>query len=110
MGKSVEDNDLCNKQVSLDSHNGDIPERVWTGKDVSYWHLKVFSCLGYVHIAKDLRGELDPKSWPCIFVGYSEVEFGYQLWDLIDKKVIKSRDIVFMEEKTIANWEMEKKG
>mgnify|MGYP000417973794 FL=1 len=32
---------------------GDVPQRVWTCKDVSYRHLRVFGCLAYVHIAKD---------------------------------------------------------
>ena len=86
----------------------DIPQRVWTGKDMSYRNLKVFSCLAYMHVAKDQRGKFNPKSRPCIFLGYSDEEFSYQLWDLADKKVIRSRDIVFMEEKTIVNWEKEK--
>ena len=34
-------------------------------------------------------------------------EIGY---DLIHKKVIRSRHIIFIEEKTIADWETEKKG
>ena len=34
----------------------DIPQRLWTGKDVLYRHLKVFSCLAYVHITKDKKG------------------------------------------------------
>ena len=78
------------------------------GKDVSYRHLKLFTCLAYVDIAKDQRGKLDPKSRPCIFLGYGEDEFGYRLWNLFDKKVIRSRDIVFMEQKIMANWEKEK--
>ena len=36
-------------------------------------------------------------------------EFGYRLWNLEEKKVIQSRDIVFMEGKTIAEWESEKR-
>ena len=52
---------------------------VWTGKDVLYQHLKVFGCLAYVHIAKDKRGKLDPKMWPCIFLGYGDDGFGYRL-------------------------------
>ena len=87
---------------------GDIPQRVWKGKDMSYRYLRVFNCLAYVHIAKDQRGKLDPKSRLCLFLGYDEDEFGYRLWDLIYKKVIRSQDIVIMEEKTIADWEMEK--
>ena len=76
----------------------DIPQRVWSGKDVSYRHLRVFGCLAYVHVAKDQRGKLDPKSRPCIFIGYRDDEFGYRLWDSTEKKVIRSRDIVFMQD------------
>ena len=52
---------------------------------------------------------MDLKSWSCIFLGYGDDEFGYRLWNLAEKEVIQSRDIVFMEEKTITNWESEKK-
>ena len=47
---------------------------------------------------------MDNKSNRCIFLGYSEDEFGYKLWDLLDKKVVRSHDIVFMEDKTIEDW------
>ena len=62
--------------VSLD---GDIPQRVWSGEFFSYQHLRVFGCFAYPHVAKDQRGKLDPKSWPCIFLGYDDEEFGYRL-------------------------------
>ena len=45
-----------------------------------------------------------------MFLGYDEHEFGYWMWNLINKKVIRSRDIVFMEENIIVDWETEKKG
>ena len=73
--------------IPLDS---DISQRVWGGKDVSYRYLRVFGCLAYVHVAKDQRGKLDPKTRPCIFLGYGYEEFGYRLWDLGEKKVIWS--------------------
>ena len=76
---------------------------------MSYRHMMVFGCLAYVHIVKDQRGKLDPKIRPCILLGYGEDEFGYPLWDLIDKKVIKSRDMVFMEKRIIVDWEPENK-
>ena len=44
----------------------------------------------------------------CIFFGYSEDEFGYRLWNLLDKKVVRSHDIVFMEDKTIVDWKQQK--
>ena len=60
-------------------------------------------------VAKDKEGKLDPKTNPWIFLGYGDDEFGYRLWNLDQKKVIRSRDKVFMEAKTIANWESEKR-
>ena len=42
-------------------------------------------------------------------LGYNDDEFGYRLWNLAKKKVIQSRDIVFMEDKNIADSEPEKK-
>ena len=61
-----------------------------------------------MHVAKDQRSKLDNKSKPCIFLGYSEDEFGYRLWDLLDKKVVQSRAIVFMEDKMIEDWKQQK--
>ena len=84
--------------------NGDVPERVWTGKDVSYEHLRVFGCRAFVHIPKDERSKLDSKSRQCIFLGYRRDEFGYRLWDPVDKKVIRSRDVVFLEDQTIEDF------
>ena len=74
---------------------------------MSYRHLKVFGCLAYMHVAKDKRANLDRKSQPCIFLRYADDEFGYRVCDLVDKKVFWSRDIIFIEDKTIADWESE---
>ena len=41
-------------------------------------------------------------------MGYSEYEFGYRLWDLVEKKVVRSRDVVFLEDKTIKDWKQQK--
>lgn len=78
--------------------NGDVPNRFWTCKDVSYNHLKVFSCRVFVHVPKDERSKLDSKSKECIFLGYGNEEFWYMLWDHVEKKIISSRDVVFFED------------
>ena len=62
---------LINRSPSVPL-NFDIPKRVWTGKDVSYSHLKVFGCKAFVHVPKEKRSKLDNKSTPCIFVGYGD--------------------------------------
>ena len=32
---------------------GDVPDKVWYGRDVSYDHLRVFGCKCFVHVPKD---------------------------------------------------------
>ena len=56
--------DLINLSPSVPL-KGDVHERVWTEKDVSYDHLRVFGCREFVHIPKDERSKLDFKvfSW-----------------------------------------------
>ena len=54
----------------------DVPQRVWTGKDILNRHLKVFGCLAYVNVAKDKRGKLDLKTHPCIFLMSSATHYG----------------------------------
>jgi hypothetical protein len=48
----------------------DIPERVWSGRDVSYSHLKIFRCKAFAHVPKENKLKLDDKTLPCIFLGY----------------------------------------
>ena len=60
-------------------------------------------------MANDNREKLDPMSRPCMFLGYGYDEFGYRLWDLVDKKFFWSGDIIFIDDKAISDWELEKK-
>ncbi|CAL9005368.1 unnamed protein product, partial [Prunus brigantina] len=60
-------------------------------------HLKIFSCLCYVHISSEVRQKLDAKSTKGIFVGYATCEKGYRVYDPITKKLLFSRDVVFDE-------------
>ena len=78
-----------------------MTERVWTRKDVSYDHLRVFGCKAFVHIPKDERLKLDVKAKPCIFLGYGHEEFGYRLWDPLSRKIFRSRDTVFLEDQLV---------
>ena len=92
--------DLINISPSIPL-KGDVPERVWTGKYVSYDHLRVFGCRAFVHIPKDERSKLNVKVKPCIFLGYSHEEFGYMLWDPMSRKIVKSRDVMFLEDQLV---------
>ena len=88
--------------------DGDIPQRVCTGKDVSFEHLRVFGCRVFVHIPRDERSKLDIKVKQCIFMGYGHEKFGYRLWDPVNKKIIRSRDVVFFENQIIEDLDQKK--
>ncbi|PKI37236.1 hypothetical protein CRG98_042388 [Punica granatum] len=74
---------------------------VWTSKKVSYKHLRIFGCRAFVHIPRDERSKFNAKAKQCIFLGYAHEEFGYRFWDPDNKKIIRSRDVVFFEDQTI---------
>jgi hypothetical protein len=80
---------LVNKSPS--STLGDkTPQEVWTGKEPSLTHLKVFGCDAYVHVPKENRSKLDKKAEKCIFIGYKDGLKGYKLWNPETKKVVYS--------------------
>ena len=79
---------------------GDIPQRVWSGKEVSYKHLKVFGCRAFVHVPRDERSKLDSKTKQCTYLSQPSEEFGYRLWDPANRKIVRSRDVVFIEDET----------
>ena len=88
--------------------NGVIPEEAWTGKKVNYSFLRNFGCEAFVHIDKENRTKLDAKSKKCTFIGYRLDDFGYRLWDYENKKIIRSRDVVF-NEKVIYKYQLQRK-
>ncbi|KAE8654393.1 hypothetical protein F3Y22_tig00117048pilonHSYRG00173 [Hibiscus syriacus] len=77
--------------------DGRIPEEVWSKKEINLSHLRVFGCISYVHRDSAERSKLDAKSNKCAFVGYGGDEFGYRFWDYENRKIIRSRDVIFNE-------------
>jgi hypothetical protein len=63
---------------------------VWSGKNPSLKHLKVFSCHAFVHVPKEKRRKLDKKAIECIFIGYKEGMKGYKLWDPASRRKMYS--------------------
>ena len=74
-----------------------LPEEVWSDKEVKFSHLKVFCCDSYVYVDSDARSKLDAKSKMCFFIGYGDEKFGYRFWDEQNRKIIKSRNVIFNE-------------
>nr|GEW23704.1 ribonuclease H-like domain-containing protein [Tanacetum cinerariifolium] len=62
----------------------------------TYEHLRVFECLCYPHV--DVLHKLEPRSTPCIFLGYHVNHRGYQCLDLASNKIIILRHVRFDED------------
>ena len=85
------------------------PQEVWTGKKPSLSHLKVFVCDEYVHAPKEKRTKLDSKSEKSIFIEDRDGLKGYKIWNLVTRKVVYSRDVVFREVKDVIKHEVQPK-
>ena len=68
-------------------------------KKLDISNLRVFGCVCYQHVPQGERQKLDPKSREGIFVGYPEGTKGYKLYDPVKKKFVRSRDVIFYENK-----------
>ncbi len=61
------------------------------------FHLRVFGCKTFAHVPDEKRTKLESKSMPCVFLAYYEGTKAYRLMCVETKKLIKSRDVVFIE-------------
>ncbi|GJX52528.1 putative RNA-directed DNA polymerase [Tanacetum coccineum] len=76
------------------------------GLPASFWGEALNTAIhASVHIPKDERSKLDVKGKPCVFLGYGQDEFGYRLYDPVQKKLVRSRDVVFEEDLTLKDLE-----
>uniref|UniRef100_A0A2N9GLP2 Gag-Pol polyprotein n=1 Tax=Fagus sylvatica TaxID=28930 RepID=A0A2N9GLP2_FAGSY len=75
------------------------PMEMWTGKPADYSHLHTFGSPVYVMYNAQETSKLDPKSRKCVFLGYADGVKGYRLWDPTARKVLISRDVIFVEDK-----------
>jgi hypothetical protein len=77
--------------------NCNIRKEIRTVHSCDFSNMRIFGCDAYSLISKYRRSKLDPRSKRYLFVGYSDGDKGYRLWDPIAHKIIISRDVVFYE-------------
>ncbi len=61
------------------------------------FHLRVFGCKAFAHVPDKKRTKLESKSMPCVFLRYYESTKAYRLMCVETKRIIKSRDVMFIE-------------
>ena len=86
---------LCAPTKALQSIT---PYEAWHGKKPSVSHLRVFGCFAYALVLQQHRRKLNDKAVKCTFVGYSAESKGYMLYHPQSKRILVSRDGVFVED------------
>ena len=77
--------------------SNESPKRALNGKTAEeLW--SVFGCRSLAYIPDVDRNKIQPKSKECKLLGFCTDQKGYRLWDLANKKIITSRDVVFFED------------
>lgn len=75
-----------------------LPAELWYGEKPNLRELRVFECVAYLHIPKELiNWKFESRSMHCRLMGYCTN--GYRLWCPENNKIILGRDIIFNETK-----------
>jgi hypothetical protein len=62
-----------------------------------YNSLKVFGCRCFPYLRNYAKNKFTPKSYPCVFLGYSPIHKGYRCLHPPSKRVYLSRHVIFDE-------------
>jgi hypothetical protein len=60
-------------------------------------HLHSFGCLCFPWLKPYTKNKLQPRSTPCIFIGYSSSQYAYHCLDPITEKIYTSRHVSFFD-------------
>ena len=91
---------LANRSPHSALQDNITPFEAWFGYQPNLGFLRVFGCRAIAHIPDELRRKITwtSKSSPnCIFIGYSDTENLFELWDVDKSVVLRKRDVVFWE-------------
>ena len=76
---------------------GKTPFEASYGFKPSLHNLRIFCCLCFAHVPNTKREKLDQKAEYGVFVGYSSLTKGYEIYQPLTRKIIVSRDVKFDE-------------
>jgi hypothetical protein len=71
----------------------------WHGRKPFSKHLRVFGCLPFLHVPKEIRTKLDYSATPGLFVGYTISTKRYIVYDPLARTLHCSQDVEFRQGK-----------
>ena len=75
---------------------------MFSGEKPEVNHLRISSCLVYIHVPKEKRSKMEPSGRKGIFVGYTESSKAYRVYIPSFRKIETSRDVTFDEDITFS--------
>lgn len=88
---------LINRLSTPILSNNMSPFTALFGDPPNYSKLRIFGCLCYPWLRPYAKNKLEPRSRPCIFLGYSLTQIAYKCFDPSSNRVFISRHVTFDE-------------
>ena len=77
--------------------NGTSPFKILYGKSPLYTTFRIFGCLCFPNLRDYAKHKFEPRSLPCIFLGYHTSYKGFRCLDPVSHRVIVTRHALFDE-------------
>lgn len=74
------------------------PHEVLFKAKLNYESIKVFGCLCYPWLRPYTKHKLQPRSFPCVYLGFNTKFYSHQCFDPMSSKLYLSRDVQFIED------------
>ncbi|CAI7807941.1 unnamed protein product, partial [Closterium sp. NIES-54] len=81
-----------------------VPMEKWSGKKPLVDILRVFGCMGLVHVPKDKRDKLQAVAVWAVHLGLARGSKGWLMWDPKSNTIFTTRDAKFMEGLMFKEW------
>ncbi|CEM30707.1 unnamed protein product [Vitrella brassicaformis CCMP3155] len=93
---------LRNRMPTESLSEDKTPYEMWHGRRPYLGHVRVWGCLGYVHVRKPFRAhKFAARAVPMLLIGYDgRTKDAYRMWNPKTRRVIISRDVRFLEKRT----------
>jgi hypothetical protein len=82
---------------------GMTPYEAWYGRKPSVDHLRTFGCVTHVKTVAGHTNKLADRSTPMVIIGSEAGTKAYRAYNLVNKKLVVTREVLFEEEKSW-NW------
>ncbi|CAI7860462.1 unnamed protein product, partial [Closterium sp. NIES-53] len=81
-----------------------VPMENWSGKKPLVDMLRVFGCMGLVHVPKERRDKLQAAAVWTVHLGLARGSKGWLMWDPKSNTIFTTRDAKFMEGLMFKEW------